>query len=399
MFKKNAKYIYAFAGVFIVIVLAQYLLPKPVNWRRSFQNDSKDPLGCYAIYELLDGTFGNKINSSKQTLYNLHYTAEENTSWLMVNDQISLGKNDLKSLLRFVEDGNKAFLAANDFRGALADTFHLNTNLDFAEFFTSPDSLKEKSGEQIRMLAKNLSKKKYTYSRLAWPTSFSNFDSTRFSILATGSDNKPCLLKASIGKGEIYLMSMPDIFTNYFIVDNPNRELAYNMLSLVKNENLIWDEYYKSANVKNTSPFKLILENDSLYAAWILLLLTIVFYMIFEGRRRQRSIPVTIPVTNSTLEFVNVISHVYFNEGNHQSIGVEKVKYFYESIRRKFHVSTQLIDEAMVNEVAELSGVDPKKVRQLFMYCEKIRTSAGITQFELAELNRQINNFNKHSLR
>ena len=121
--------------------------------------------------------------------------------------------------------------------------------------------------------------------------------------------------------------------------------------------------------------------------------------MIFEGRRRQRAIPVLQAPTNSTLEFINVISHVYYNSKNHQSIASEKIKFFYETVRRKFHVNTNVINDEFLNEVSALSGVEKKLVKQLFTYCEKLKQPVEINENELVELNRQIHNFNKNSLR
>ena len=121
--------------------------------------------------------------------------------------------------------------------------------------------------------------------------------------------------------------------------------------------------------------------------------------MIFEGRRRQRAIPVVAPPVNSTLEFVNVVSHVYYNSKNHQSIAAEKIRYFYETIRKRFHVNTNQINEEFFSAVTELSGVEKKLVKQLFIYCEKLKQPQEINENELVELNRQIHNFNKNSLR
>jgi hypothetical protein len=194
-------------------------------------------------------------------------------------------------------------------------------------------------------------------------------------------------------------MSFPDVFGNYFVANHPNRHLAYTLLSLLKNKNLVWDEYYKSTKVNNDSFLKFIIENDSLYAAYLLLFFSLLIYMITEGRRRQRPIPVVEPVSNSTLEFVNVISHVYFNAKNHQSIAIEKIKYFYEEVRKKFNVHTGQINESFISEISELSGIEHKLVKQLFVYCEKIKAASEITEYDLIELNRQISNFNKNSLR
>lgn len=305
----------------------------------------------------------------------------------------------MSSLFQLLGNGNTILMAANSFGGLLADTFHIKTHYDFTNYFTSIDSLLNKPGKEIRLTAQNKKNEKYQYSQAATISSFSNFDSTRFSVMAITENNQACLIGAVVGKGKLYLISTPDIFANTSIVNNKNRELTYNMLTLISSKELIWDEYYKTYNVTNYSPIKFILESDALYSAYLLLFFILIFYMIFEGRRRQRPIPVIEPVTNSTLEFVNVISHVYFNSRNHHDIALEKIKYFYETVRKKFNLSTNVISEEFINEITELSGIEHKLVKQLFAYCEKIKKSIEISEYDLLELNRQITNFNKNSQR
>lgn len=399
MFKGNKKYLYIFFGIFVVIIAVQYLLPKPINWNRTYQNKDKSPFGCYAIYHLIDGAYGNEINSSKQTLYNLKTKIDSGSTLIMINDRFDLNKSDIRSLFDILEKGNSVLLAANEFGGTLTDTFHLKTEYEAFSYYSNIDSLIYKPGENIKLKANNYSNKKYNYSKAAWVSVFESFDTTRFSILATTDKQKSCLIRTNVGKGKLYLMSMPDAFGNYFIVNHKNREFPYVILSELKNKHIIWDEYYKTFNVNNYSFMKFILESDPLYTAYLLLFFTIILYMMSEGRRRQRAIPITEPINNSTLEFVNVISHVYYNSKNHQSIAIEKIKYFYENIRKKFNLNTSEINEELINHIADLSGVEHKLVKQLFTYCEKIKITEDITEYDLIELNRQINNFNKNSLR
>ena len=390
---------YIFCGSFAVVIAVQYFLPKPINWNRTYLSKDKTPFGCFAIYNLLEDVYAKNYRINNQTFYNLNNLQKKSSSLLIVNDNINFNKNDLSALFSFLKEGNNVFISVNQFNGAIADTFHLRTNFDYYDYFISVDSLINKDGTSIKLKASNYKKKSFAYSRVAASCYFSNFDTTQFKVLANCSEDKACLISTNIGKGKLYLMSMPDIFGNYFIVNSPNRQLAYTMLSLIKNDELIWDEYYKTYNVTNYSFIKFILESDSLYAAYLLIIFILIFYMVFEGRRRQRAIPVIEPPKNSTLEFVNVVSHVYYNSQNHQSIAAEKIRFFYETVRKRFHVNTHQMDEAFIEEVTVLSGIDKKLIRQLFIYCEKLKEPVEINENELVELNRQIHNFNKNSLR
>ena len=399
MFKGNKKFIYIFCGIFAVIIAVQYFLPKPINWSKTYLSKDKSPFGCFAIYNLMDGVYSKNFKINNQTFYNLNNLQTKKASLIIVNDNVDFNKTDIHSLFEFLNKGNTAFIAVNRFKGLLADTFHIKTDFDYSDYFVSVDSLIKKDGETIKLNAVNYKKKSFSYSRVASASYFTSFDTSRFKVMAHLSKDKACLISVNIGKGKLVLMSVPDVFGNYFIANNPNRQFMYAMLSTVKNEEIIWDEYYKTYNISNYSFIKFILESDALYSAYLLIIFILILYMIFEGRRRQRAIPVLQAPTNSTLEFINVISHVYYNSKNHQSIASEKIKFFYETVRRKFHVNTNVINDEFLNEVSALSGVEKKLVKQLFTYCEKLKQPVEINENELVELNRQIHNFNKNSLR
>lgn len=399
MLKGNRKYIALFAAIFLMVMAGQYFIPKPIDWRRTYQNKDKIPFGSYAIFNLLNNTFARNVTTNKQTLYNLNNSNQPNSTLFIANASINFNTSDLTALFSLLNKGNDVFIAANEIEGELADTFKLATSVRFYPWFEHPDSLFSKEGMRLKLLAKNAVKKEYVYNKVSYDYEFSNFDTTRFSVVSVNEDKNPVLIKTKVGKGNLYFMSVPDVFGNFYIVNHPNRFYAYAILSLLNKPTFIWDEYYKTYNVKKDSFLKFILTSDALYAAWMILLITVILYMVFEGRRRQRAIPVIPPVTNTTLEFVNVVSHVYFNSNNHKHIAEERIRYFYEDIRRRFNIPTHTIDDHFYQLLHQLSGVTHSDVKQLFSYCERIKKFEDLNEPELIELNRLIINFNKNSLR
>lgn len=399
MFKDNKKFIIIFIATILGIVLIQFSLPKPINWERNYQSKNKNPFGCYVASQFLKQVYCKTYKTNNQTLYNLASNIKAKTSLVIVNDRIDLNKLDIKSLYQFLGYGNTVLIASNSFEGNLADSMHLDASYNYDNFYLSIDSLLKKGSITFNFTANNLKSKKLFLPGITNCSKFETFDSTKFKILGRGNKNQTYLIKQKINNGTLYLLSVPDIFGNYCVANKSSKQIAYSIFSLLKNETIIWDEYYKTNNVNNASFLKLILDNDALYAAYLLALIFIILYMVFEGRRKQRAIPVLQKNTNTTLEFVNVISHVYYNNQGHQNIALEKIKFFYESVRKKFNVNTNYITTEFIDEVSSLSGVEQKLVKQLFNYCERIKKFSEITELELVELNRQIHNFNKNSLR
>lgn len=401
MFKGNRKYYFVLAAIFVGVIFLYYTQPKPLNWNRTFDKSDKIPFGCYAIFNLLETTYSAKVETSTQGLYNLNEsTVSGNQSLLIIDEKINLTKLEIKSLYAFIEKGNTVLLCANRFGPELSDTFRLNVQLNSYFNSSSLDSLLKKPAFEISYVQpRNNRLKAYVYPQAATESYFSKLDTNLFRVSAVDKTNRPVLLEASLGKGKLLLSTLPDVFGNLFIVDHPNRHFVYTLLSKLRNETIIWDEYYKSYGRPKDSLFAFIFASDALYMAYSIIMLGLLLFMIFGIKRKQRPIQVITPLRNSTLEFVDVVSQVYFNSRNHKHIALETIRYFYFDISRKFNLSTAVLDEAFYKSLHNLSGVDLEKIRQLFTYCENLKQAPGLTEDNLLELNDRIAKFKQQSIR
>ncbi|MEO8759785.1 MAG: hypothetical protein ABI448_02760, partial [Bacteroidia bacterium] len=282
------------------------------------------------------------------------------------------------------------FMAANNFTGLLADTFKIATNYDY-DFFN--DSTKKLTFNFCNPTLK--SDKKYKYPKSLDVSFFESFDTSKVTVLATANDSNALFVKASFGKGNFYFLSVPDIYANYFIVNDPNREAAYKTLSYINADVIYWDDFYKTYNNRQGSELQFIFENDSLYAAYLLALLALLVFMIFALKRKQKAIPIVIPLENTTLQFVEVVGSVYYNSKNHKIIAEEKINSFYEFLRNKFLVSGRNPDVESLSRVSKLSTISLDEIKKLFFVLNKINQQKSITEKELIELNTLIENFYK----
>jgi len=401
MFKGNRKYYLIFACVFLGVVLFQYLQPKPINWNKTYLGKDKIAFGSYAIYELLENTYAEELSLNRQTLYVLNNkNTATHQSLLMIDGELELQPLDTKTLFGFVGRGNKALLCANRFGGALRDTFKLQTSDTWFRNFGNVDSMLHKPAFELRFVKPPAGMpKSYVYPQGAVESTFTRFDTSRFSIVAVNKRNEPVLLRAQIGNGELLLATCPDVFSNLFVVNHPNRSYAYSLLSLLRNHTLIWDEHYKAFNVNRGSLLQFIFNSNALYMAYGILIIGILVFMVFELKRRQRAIAVISPPENSTLAFVDVISQVYFNSQNHLHIAREKINYFYFEIRQKYGVNTHQIDHSFILRVSRLSGLGEEAVQNLFLYCERLKQTPSLSEYDLLELNNRINTFKQKSIR
>jgi hypothetical protein len=395
MFKGNNKYYFILLALFALMVWAEYNQPKPVDWRRTYAKQDKIPFGCNALYRLLsEDIFKDKIEQQNKTPFNtLEKMPDKKTAYVFINNNLSFSKLDSKYLLDFVKTGNTVFMAANSFGGLIADTFKIETVSDYNFFRDTAKKLEFNFCNPGLRRAKN-----YTYPRNADVSYFKKLDTATATILAT-VDSNALFIKTSYGKGCFYFMSVPDIYTNYFIVNDPNREAVYKTLSYINADRIYWDSFYKSYNNRQGSELQFIFANDSLYAAYSIAFIALLVFMIFALKRKQKAIPIVEPLQNTTLQFVEVVGSVYYNSKNHKVIAEEKINSFFEFLRNKFLVTGKNLDPESVLRISKLSTISLDDVKKLVVRTDYITKQTSITEQELIELNTLIENFYKQNKR
>jgi len=395
MFKGNNKYYFILLLLFAAMVWIEYNQPKPVDWRRTYTNQDKIPFGCNAFYRLLnEDIFKSKVEVQNQTPFNVLATLPtKKTAYVFINNNLTFSELDCKYLFDFVKEGNTVFMAANSFSGLVADTFKIETEYAYNLF---NDSTKKLALNFYSPALK--APKSYIYPKAIDVADFRSFDTTKVTVLA-GTDSTALFIKASWGKGNFYFLSVPDIYTNYFVVNDPNREVAYKTLSYIDADVIWWDEYYKSFSTKKGSYFQFIFGNDSLYAAYTLTGIALLIFMVFGLKRRQKAIAIVEPLQNTTLQFVEVVGSVYYNSKNHKIIAEEKINSFFELLRTKFSIIGRNIDEEGVLRISKLSTIDISEIKKLISNINYVLNSDRITEEDLIQLNNLIENFYKQNKR
>lgn len=77
------------------------------------------------------------------------------------------------------------------------------------------------------------------------------------------------------------------------------------------------------------SPFRYFLSQPPLRWALYLSMASILLFMIFTARRKQRAIPVIREPENKSLEFVELIGTLYYQKKDHADSGPQEVFLFY----------------------------------------------------------------------
>jgi len=139
------------------------------------------------------------------------------------------------------------------------------------------------------------------------------------------------------------------------------------------------------------------LNNKALKWAYYMMLIGALLYVIFEGKRKQRAIPIVKPLRNQTIDFTRTIANMYYEKGKHKEMVNHKTNHLLEYIRVHFHLHTATVDDTFIEHLAARSNNTVEDTRILFKTIENFNNKTQISNIELERLNTLIENFKSNN--
>ena len=325
--------------VFLVLMFAiECRLPKKFVWNPTFSHYDKQPFGCAVFDSLLSSSLPKGYSLSRKTFYELE---QEDTTLrrgiLVVTDNLHLTDVDVEAMLKMAGRGDRIMLVGSSFSRILKDTLGFECSYS------------------------------YFYPQLCQSYFFA--DSISSKVLAektvTGEAAHPVAMSVSWGKGEVILASTPLLFTNYGVLDGKNAAYLFRILSQMGGFPIVRTEgYMKETAQVQMSPFRYFLSQPPLRWALYLSMVSILLFMIFTARRKQRAIPVIREPENKSLEFAELIGTLYYQKKDHADLVRKKYLYFAEELRREIQVDVEEVaeDERSFGRIARKTGMEAGEI-------------------------------------
>jgi hypothetical protein len=391
--KKDWKYFLYIGAAFGIFILLKLASPKKYDWTITYSHVDKNPYGAFALSELLPSIFpGQKINHSYLTLYEINDSLKKNDNVLIVSNGFSADKADTNVLLKHVGEGATVLISAQYFWGHFSDTLDVST---YDYFFTGQDILGKKDTAALRFAASKMdTTTEYYYRRDNIHNYFNRFDSTRTTVIAKNDRDMPVTIRVTWGKGSFILNCTPLIFTNIYLLSGDNHEFITNTLSYLDSSPVQWTEYYQVGRMESQTPLRFILSSESLKWAYYITIVSILIFIGFEMKRKQRIIPVITPLANTTLEFVGTIGNLYYQSAEHKNIVEKKIHFLMDQIRAKYWLNTNVLNEPFIVALAKKSGKSEEDVRAMINLILALQEKDKISSEELIDINKKIEKFN-----
>lgn len=288
-----------------------------------------------------------------------------------------------------MQAGNHIFIAAYQIKGVLADTLQLN--------FTSDFNFQNKRKYPINFVNPTLKREwDYYFDKGISEQYFASFDTLRAVVLGKKEQTKANFIKYNYGKGALFILPNPQLLTNYSLLREDGADYAAKALSyLPKAETFLWDEQFTKRDTTADSALRVLFKYDQLRWAYYIALLSLIVFVLYEIKRRQRIIPVMERPKNSSVEFVNVVGRVYYQQRNNQDIANKKVTYFLAYIRNKYKLKTITLDQEFREALVLKSGADAMVIDEILIAINHINSGKAVSDEQLINLNKLIEQFYK----
>ena len=223
-------------------------------------------------------------------------------TYMLIDDYADVDDVSAQELLDFASHGNTIFMSANYLPQKFLDTLGIELKNDFnftgkAQFSLANSTFKNDS---------------ITIDRGLSNIYFSALDSARTTVLGYqkfSEEDRINYVKVNHINGELFLHLQPMAFTNFSLLKDDNKKYAAAILSYLPDNPIYFDSRNKKSMELGNSPLRFILSQPALKWAWILGLVSLLVFILFNAKRKQRIVKVVKP-PDSTLATGLVLSSV-----------------------------------------------------------------------------------------
>ncbi|NCD72316.1 DUF4350 domain-containing protein [Mucilaginibacter agri] len=385
---KDLKIYIVIASLLLVgYIVVQYNRPKTIDWTQTLNNDDKIPFGTYILFNRLHDIFpGANVQTFREPVYNvISDHGNKPGTYIIICGTANINEYDYNKLVRYLKNGSNVFIAAKDFGTYIKKNLKVETYSDPFNNHNTP----------VHFLNKYVdSTEYYNTDKYVGNSYFSKIDTAKAIVLGENGSHQSNFIKFNIGKGALYLSANPLLFSNYNILQPKGANYAAIALSNLKNtKDIFWDEYYTQGRTGQESLMRVFLRDPLLRSAFYIAFFSLLIFVLYEMKRRQRIIPIIEPLSNTSAEFAKVVGQVYYEQRNNNNIAQKKATYFLEFVRTHYYLKTNQLSDEFTRTLAQKSGADLALLQNIIAHFIMARTGQPVSDRELIELNQNIEQF------
>lgn len=308
-----------------------------VKWDEKYSYKDEEANGLYVFKELADRYYED-VTVEILT----EYKEEQDTNGLYIYiSRRTLYGNTLDSVLSIAGKGNDVILMSGNFPYDLNDTIdsYFETEYQYADkiqFSFAGSSLAEDTFNLKFFDKELLPLDSFGYNLLVADT---DYDFYKKDIIVEGNDSLALMVKFPIGEGNVYYHVVPQLFFNHSYRQSEMFRYTEQIFRLFDPQyvNLI-ENWNFDTTIDSRNPLQYIMSSPPLKAAYYTLLLGALLYGIFGGKRKQKAIPIADKNENTSLEYIETVSQLFYQQDQHEKLVAHIRKIFYHKMEKRFFI-------------------------------------------------------------
>jgi len=371
---------------------------RTLNERITLKQTDKIPYGFYTAKTLLPGLFPQaKIVTDKVSpgTWRAISTVSDRQAVFIIGD-LNASNGELDRIREFVKLGNHVFFITRHLSDEAKTFFGFDYNdisQGFAQSGASDSLAVSLDGPRFTDTTK------YFYPGLRYASVFDSIYPSKSVVLGSGLNNSPNFLQFRMGAGSVYLHTAPLAFSNYFILHKNNVAYYQGALSVIPQNvtKILWNEYYlyKKTTPPESEPawLSVLFRYKAFRWGFMTALGVLLLYLLMEIRRKQRIIPHWPASKNESLDFVQTIGRLYYDQRNHQDLALKMSAFFLDHVRSRYNITTAVLDDEFVAALSTKAGYPADDIMSIVNDISSLPDKAGLTEQQLAQFHKKLEKF------
>ena len=387
----SRKSVIALIVLVLVFFIIQLRMPKKWDWTPTWSPTDNNPFGCLLMDSVLRRSMPNGFYKVRRsTLWQWAHSRDSLSNVLWVTETATLDVSTTRIIKRMMARGQRVMIVAGETRFMAKD----NTNNDrqwgiairMGDRFTVADVLNlRQSHTEMDTIAwkdsKGYAVRKYQVLRpmtnnvidLADGNEGKQWEpiiTSRGYVVEGDRDPYVYAARRRFGRGEMVVVAMPLMFTNYGMIEGETNEVVFRLLSEMTDRPIvrITDRSQDKVNEQvEGSPLRMVFKDRALWWPFYTALAVLVLFFVFTARRRQRAIPVVKAPVNHTLEFTRLIGTLFYQRHDRNGLLRSKWELFANTVRQQADVDVEALDDDdhLFQVLSDRSGMSYEEVARM----------------------------------
>lgn len=366
---------------FVVLLMVEMKLPDRFVWEPTFRHTDHNPFGSMLVDSLLSSSVKQGYDVIEGDIYDVfNDRSSQNKSIILAGMPIN------EKVLEMVKRGqNVLWLGEDGMTEQMEKTFNIQLISPIISRYADLSTL---------TTADTLF--------LAWPND-NNYKKRIYKLpdlmqyhismlILDGSDAIPLLesrrsdtyngiyaVKVRYGKGQLIIVTLPELFTNYYLLEPGGAELLMRLVSqlgdapIVRCDNSA-PQQFLDEEVESQSPLRFLMKHKSLRWALYLTLLAVALSLFFTARRRQRIIPEVKAPENQNVNMVKHLGLMYYRYHDNASLVREKYAILVKELRRKLliDIASEMNDDENFMLLANRTSLNTDMIKNCILRSREI---------------------------